>query len=441
MKKLMYICLFVLTLLSIAACKKEETFKVTLTIDNMSLIKGSSDEIDYLLDPAGTFGVITFEVTESTPSNAITIVGTTVTAHEVGTASVKATITNTPNADKEFSSETMFTVTVEGIPVVDGEYVLNGGFEYGTNEWEISSLYADDVYGTQVVDNFPHGGEAALNLWYDDNADEESDLLDLTLTQVVTGLVDHHYLFSVWYQGTATSIELKIKNDDIVLESEIFSGYDYTPVPEHDGYVNYGIEIDLTGLSSLTLEIHILGDVGAWGYLDDVSFKQGTLDDLILPPATGEDGYVNFIDQGGFANLTPWTVEITGTAASKEANLANGRLQIWANGLATYEISQMVTLASNTYQLAIYLNGGAIGSEFNADQAYIYVKQGETLHKIDLTPEGWNSGEMKRIELSNLTLSGEVEIGIYINFTSGSNNWINLDNFSLWSYGIPVTNE
>jgi hypothetical protein len=441
MKKILYVCLLVLSLVTFVACKEDETFTVTLTIDDMSLIKGNSDEIDYLLDPAGTFGVISFEVTESTPSDAITIVGTTVTAHEVGVATVTATIVNTPNAEKEFEATQTFTVTVEGIPVVDGEYVVNGGFEFGTNEWEMTSLYMDGVYGTQVVDNFPHGGEAALNLWYDDNADEESDLLDLTLTQNVTGLVDHFYLFSVWYQGTATSIELKIKNGDIVLESEIFSGFDYTPVPEHDGYVNYGIEIDLTGLSVLTLEIHILGEVGAWGYLDDVSFKQGTLDDLVLPPATGEDGYVNFIDQGGFANLTPWTVEITGDAVSKVANLANGRLQIWTNGTATYSISQMVTLEANTYNLAIYLNGGEMDVEFNVDEAYIYVRQGETLHKIDLTPEGWNGGEMKRIELSNLSLSGEVEVGMYMNFTSGINNWINLDNFSLWSYGIPVSND
>ena len=48
---------------------------------------------------------------------------------------------------------------------------------------------------------------------------------------------------------------------------------------------------------------------------------------------------------------------------------------------------------------------------------------------------------MDRIELSNLQLSGEVEVGIYLNFTSGSDNWINLDDFSLWSYGIPETNE
>jgi hypothetical protein len=440
MKKFMYICLLGLTLLSIAACKKEETFTVTLTIDDMSLVKGSSDEVDYLLDPAGTFGVISFDIIESTPANAITIVGTTVTAHEVGTATVKATITNTPNADKEFSAEKTFTVTVEGIPVVDGEYIVNGGFEFGTNEWDVTSLYQDDVYGTQVVDNFPHGGEAALNLWYDDNADEQSDLLDLTLTQVVTGLVDHHYLFSVWYQGTATSIELRIKNGDILLESEIFSGYDYTPVPEHDGYVNYGIEIDLSGLQTLTLEIHILGEVGAWGYLDDVSFKQGTLDDLILPPATGEDGYVNFVDQGGFANLTPWTVEIAGTAETKQARLNGGYLEIWANGVASFSISQMITLENNTYNLAIYFTGGVMGTAFNADEAYIYVKQGETLYKLDLEPNGW-SAIMDRIELSNLQLSGEVEVGIYLNFTSGSDNWINLDDFSLWSYGIPETNE
>jgi len=437
MKKIWLYVMIVSSLVMLVACS--DAFKVTLSIDDMVLTKGSSEEIDYLLNPAGTFGVISFEIISSNPANAITIVGTTVTAHEVGVVTVKATIQNTPNAEKTFTSTKLFTVTVEGIPLPAGEYVANGGFEYGTNEWMITSLYGPNAYGTQVVDNFPHSGEAALNLWYDDNQDEESDPLDLTLTQVVSNLTDSMYLFSVWYQGTATSIELRIKNGNILLESHVFSGFDYVAVPDHQGYVNYGIVIDLSGLSFLTIEIHILGNAGAWGYLDDVSFKKGTLDDLVLPPASGEDGYVNFIEQGGFGNLTPWTVNITGTALSKQATLSSGRLQIWANGVATFEIKQTVTLTTGTYQLAIYLNGGVIGTEFNAIDAYIYVKQGETLHKISLTPEGWGTGVMKRIELSNLSLSGSVEVGIYIDFTSGSNNWINLDNFSLWSYEIPVS--
>ena len=441
MKKGFLFVLIACLSLMLFACndKKEDTFVVNLMIEDMTLIKGSSDDIDYLLNPAGTFGIISFEITSSTVENAITIVGTTVTAHEVGSVTVTATITNTPNASRTFTATKIFTITVEGIPVVDGEYVVNGGFEYGTNEWTVVSPFGDSAYGTQVVNNFPHSGEAALNLWYDDDGDDESEALDLTLSQVVTGLTDDIYLFSIWYQGTVTSVELRIKNINIVLESHIFSGYEYTPIPNHHGYVNYGVQIDLTGLTQLTLEIHILGEEGSWGYIDDVSFKKGTLADLVLPPPTGEDGYINFIEQGGFANLTPWTVDITGTANSKEANLRNGRLEIWANGIATYRISQMVTLESNTYNLVIYINGGMLGTEFNVDEAYIYIKQGETLYKIDLTPEGWNSGEMKRIELSNLVLSGEYEVGIYMNFIGGSNNWINVDNFALWSYEIPTS--
>lgn len=437
MKKIGLWMILLTSIIMLIAC--QEGFKVTLTIDDIVITKGSTEEIDYLLTPAGTFGVISFEIVSSDPVGAISIVGTTLTAHEVGQVTVKATITNTPNAEQKFTATKQFSITVEGIPLPAGEYVANGGFEYGTNEWVITSLYGPSAYGTQVVDNYPHSGEAALNLWYDDNQDEESDPLDLTLSQVVQNLTDSMYLFSVWYQGTATSIELRIKNGNILLESQLFSGFDYVSVPDHQGYVNYGIVIDLSGLSSLTIEIHILGNAGAWGYLDDVSFKKGTLDDIVLPPATGEEGYVNFIEQGGFGSLTPWTVHITGAASSKQATLSSGRLQIWANGVARFEIKQNVTLTAGTYQLAIYLNGGVIGTEFNASEAYIYVKQGETLHTLDLTPEGWGTGVMKRIELSNLSLSGEIEVGIYIDFTSGSNNWINLDNFSLWSYANPVS--
>ncbi len=449
MKKIFSALMLVIVLLGLAACKEDltpvetidNTIDATLLIENITLTKGESVNIDYQITPAGTFGVVTFEIISSTPANTISITGTTLSALEAGTASVKATATNMSGASKTFTAEKTFTVTVEAIPVVEGQFVLNGGFEFGMNEWTVESLYGDSAYGTAVVDNYPHGGEAALNLWYDDDLDELSDPLDLKISQTLTGLTNGTYLFSLWYQGTATSIAMTAKNGDTVLVTEEFSGYDYRIVPDHDGYVNYGFEVVVSGFTSLDIEIHILGAAEAWGYLDDVSFKLGTLDDLEVAPMSGEDGFVNFVDGGTFASLDAWTVEITGAATNKTANLSSGRLSIWADGLANFKVYQEKTLIDETYNLVIYLNGGAIGTEFNADDAYAYVKMGETVHELDLTPEGWNGGELKRVELSNLSLSGTVEIGIYINFTGGSNNWINLDNFALWSYEIEVSED
>ena len=449
MKKLFLIFTLLFITLGLASCKEDptpvetidNTIDATLLIDNITITKGENVNIDYQITPAGTFGVVTFEIVSSTPAYTISITGTTLTALEAGTASVKATATNMSGASKTFSTEKTFTVTVNPIPVVAGQFVLNGGFEFGMNEWTVESLYGDSAYGTAVVDNYPHSGEAALNLWYDDDLDELSDPLDLKIGQTLSGLSDGTYLFSLWYQGTATSITMTTKDGQTILETKEFSGYDYSIVPNHDGYVNYGFEVVISGITSIQIEIHILGAAEAWGYLDDVSFKLGTIDDLEVAPKTGEQGFVNFVDGGNFASLDAWTVEITGAATNKTATLSSGRLSIWADGVANFKVYQEKTLIEETYNLVIYLNGGAIGTEFNADDAYAYVKMGETVFELELTPEGWNGGELKRVELSDISLSGTVEIGIHINFTGGSNNWINLDNFSLWSYEIEVSED
>lgn len=444
-KKILLLMTIFVSLLVLTACTEPtegtiptETFTATLLINDITLTKGESVSIDYQITPAGTFGVVNFEIVSSTPANTISITGTTLTALEVGTASVKATATHMPGASKTFSTEKTFTITVQPIPVVDGEFIKNGGFEFGVNEWTVVSPFGADAYGTTVVNNYPHSGEAALNLWYDDNANELSEPVDLIISQSITALPVGTYLFQLWYQGTMDSIKMTIKQGTQVLVERTFSGYDYQAPANHDGYVNYGIELVNGSISDLTVEVHVIGAAESWGYLDDISFKLGTEGDLIVVAPSGEEGYINFINGGNFTSLTPWTLNITGEATSKQASLSSGRLSIWANGAAEYRISQHVTLIEEVYNMAIYLNGGVIGTEFNVDLAYIYVKQGETLHKIDLTPEGWNQGVMKRIELSDISLSGEVEIGIYINFTGGSNNWINLDDFVLWSYELPL---
>ena len=73
---------------------------------------------------------------------------------------------------------------------------------------------------------------------------------------------------------------MAVKSGDQVLSEGEFSGYDYKPVPENSGYVHCGIEVEISGKTSVTVEIKLLGDAECWGYVDDVSFKKGSLEDL-----------------------------------------------------------------------------------------------------------------------------------------------------------------
>mgnify|MGYP000017346389 FL=1 len=436
MKKFGLFLLLFLLACAFSACKGDDTTDVKLEIEDIVLTKGEETEIDYRITPEGTFGVVSFEIISG--SEFIAITGTTLRALEVGTAQVKATAVNMKGAKKTFSTGTTFTVTVEPITSAEGEFILNGGFEFGLLEWSIVSNPANYSYGTTVVDNTPHSGEAALNLWFDADGDEKGEALDLTLSQTLSGLENKTYLFSLWFKGAITSVTMKVKAGEEVLSSGEFSGYDYKPVADHSGYVHYGIEVTLSGRTSVTVEIKLTGDPECWGYVDDVSFKEGSLDDLEKAPETPEAGHLNFIKGGGFADLSKWTVEITGQAANKEANPRNGQLSIWANGAATYRISQKLWLPEASYNLVIYFNGGELGTEFNVDEGYAYVKQGDVIHKLDFEPTGYGDGSLTRIELEGIELEGEVEVGLYFNFTSGSNNWINLDDFTLYAPDLEI---
>lgn len=437
MKKIGLFFMLFLIAFAFTACKKDDTIDAKLEIEDITLTKGEETEIDYKITPEGTFGVLSFEIISG--EGVISITGMAVRALEVGTAQVKAVAENMKGAKKTFKTETTFTVTVEPIASVEGEHILNGGFEFGLLEWNAVSDPEDYSYGTTVVDNSPHSGEAALNLWFDADGDEVGEALDLTLSQEITGLEDGTYLFSLWFKGAITSVAMAVKSGDQVLSEGEFSGYDYKPVPENSGYVHCGIEVEISGKTSVTVEIKLLGDAECWGYVDDVSFKKGSLEDLEKAPETPEEGYLNFIKGGAFNNLNDWEIERSGEAQNKEVNLSEGKLSIWANGIAEFRISQKVWLPEAAYNLVIYFNGGEFGSnDFDAEESYAYVKQGDTVHELDIVPTGYGEGEMTRVELEDLELGGEVEVGLYFNFTGGGNNWINLDDFTLYSKDLEI---
>jgi hypothetical protein len=437
----MIISIFTL-ILGLTACKEDPEdpvpFEPELSISDLSLDAGDTYSIIYELTPAGTLADVTLDITDSTVPNVISIDGFTVSAIQAGTATVTATAVNKPNAEQTFSVSTTFTVTVTGSTSSAPGSVLNGGFEDALSDWTIVSPYGSDVFSTEVVENNPHGGLAALSLWYDQNEDGEGELVDLSLSQSLSNIEPGTYLFSLWYQGSVDTITMRLLDAITTLEEETFIGYGYDPVPNHLGYVQYGIELTLTETTTITIEIEVDGAVDSWGYIDDIGFNQGTLDDLLVAPQSNEEGYINFITNGDFELLSGWNVDITGPATNKTANVIGGVMQVWADGEATFHIYRNVTLEDAIYTLVIYLNGGVIGEEFNASSAYIYVNDGTNLHTIDIQPEGWNAGLYKRIEQLDISLSGEVEIGIMIEFNGGTNNWINFNDFYLFSESYPI---
>lgn len=440
MKKIMTIMALTIIVLGLTGCKENtppiEEKEYLFTINDLSLTVDESQSVMYELAPAGTLADVTLAITSSSVPNVISITNLTITGLQSGTVDITATATNKEGATEEFSISTDFTVTVTGSSSNAPGVIVNGGFENELQDWTIGGPYS--TYSTEVIDNNPHSGLAALNLWYDDNEDGDGEAIDLTLTQTLTDITANTYLFSLWYQGTADSITLTVLDGTTELVSETFSGIKYSAVPEHNGYVQFGIEVTLAATTDVTVQIDVEGLVNAWGYIDDIGFNQGTIDDLILAPQSDEDGYINFIDQGGFESLVGWTVDISGSATNQTGTLSSGAFSIWADGAANFDVYRDVVVEDATYNLVLYINGGVPGTEFNTSEAYMYVDDGTTIHTLDIVPEGWNNGIFKRIELLNLTLNGTVTVGVHIAFDGGGNNWINIDDFTLFSEDFEV---
>jgi len=409
--------------------------KTTLMIENQTMMVGETKEVTYTLNPTGLFAQTSLELVSETTTGLLEITGMSLRALKEGVATLKGIAENMPGASTTFKATKNFTVTINPIVAPEGDFIKNGGFEFGLNEWTFDPAYE---YETSAPDNVPHTGEFMLNLWFDEDGDEVSEDMDMTLSQEVSSLPIGTYLLALWYKGTATSITLSIFDGDTELVFEEFNGYEYRQVPEHEGYAQFGLEFTQATVITIKVVIHVLGISGFWGFIDDITLKVGTIDDLILPPANPETGYVNHIPNGAFVDGEGWSVQITGTLGAGEGvNFNSGKMRIWTKGPATLKISRIITLTSETYNMCIYLNGGVAGSsEYSALHSYAYVGTGEAMQTLAITPTGWGDGTLVRTEKSNLQLSGEIEIGVFIQFDGGTNNWIDLDDFTLWSYNI-----
>lgn len=409
--------------------------KTTLSIENQTMMVGETKEVAYTLNPTGLFAQTSLEIVTETTPGLLEISGMSLRALKEGVATLKGIAENMPGANTTFKATKNFTVTINPIVAPEGDFIKNGGFEFGLNEWTFDPDYP---YETSAPDNTSHTGDFMLNLWFDADGDTVNEDLDLTMSQEISSLPSDTFLFALWYKGTATSITMSIFEGDTELETQLFSGFEYRQVPDHEGYAQFGLEFSLATIKTITAVIRVVGFSGFWGFIDDVTLKVGTIDDLILPPANPETGYFNHIPNGGFLDGDGWNVQITGTLGVGEGvNFNSGKMRIWTKGPATLKISRMITLTNEIYHMCIYLNGGVSGSnEYSALHSYAYVGAFEAMQTMAIEPTGWGDGTMARIEKSNMPLSGEVEIGVFIQFDGGTNNWVDLDDFTLWSYNI-----
>lgn len=429
MKKIcLSLCLILCALMMISCDKDKVNYRVAT--DNLEIQEGESVTVEYTINPSGVLDAPTLTLVSETVEGTIQISGKKITGLKVGVATIELSVTNLAGASETFSAKTTFTVTVlEKAVIATDDVIQNGSFENSFDSWILIPTDSTYTYKTDVAGDVAHDGDAAFNLWYNPTGEGTGYAVNLTATQTVT-MKEDKYVLSFWFKGSVTSITATLLQNEEEVKTETFAGYGYVPAAE-DGYVNYGFEFDATA-GEYVVQFKIIGEVGSWGYIDLVTLKPGTIEDIVVPNTTPEEGEYNF--------LTAVSVEETKNGA-EDSTVAAAKINVWSKDTVDYTAEYHLTgLPERVYGYCIYVNGTDLG----LDVCQIYVKvAGEIVSELTVMPIGWNNGIYERFEIANLNLSGDVTIGIKVTEADAGDNWVNFDKITLYSVGYerPLSSD
>ena len=405
-----------------------------VNVRDVSLRVGESLSLDYELTPIGFASQHTYTLLETNPSECISLDGDVIKALEVGTASIRLDVFNMEKAKYAFNISKTFKVTVTQPPKEEGEYFLNSSFEYDFYGWELKPDDVNKQYTNFVVNNTTHTGDCALNLWSrSDGATEGiSDYLDLEVSQTVKVDKSSTFLYSLWYKGDNDSLTMKVSNEDAIMNEEEFDLTKFSKLVDEgqNGYAQYGIELSLLENTSYSFSFHIETErTSNWGFIDDVSLKEGSLEDLIRPENMGDDEH-NFVNNPSFENDLTGLINL-GDEVTRATTFGTFVSCYGATG-GTYEMYQEVkNLPKLTYKACMSVIGSG---EYTAKttECYFYIadSDGNILYKEDFTIPSY---EWHRVAMDNLELEGDVRIGVRVVATSRV--YVGFTDFRLFSIG------
>lgn len=411
-----------------------ETTKYSALFSNVELKQGETHSISYVISPVGVASVATYSISSANPVGAITIADKLITAVAPGVAVVVATITNVPNASKTFSFTESFNVTVTEPDSVDGQFIKNSGFENDFDNWTLTPANELNTFTNTIGGNVPHSGEHALNLWSKVGATEgEADPLDLTISQEINVTAAGSYLFSLWFKGDIETIEIALKSGDTLVNEGVFAGTGYSDLiaPEQKDYVHLGIGAPIAAPGKYLASIRFVASwSNNWGYADDVSFKLGSVEDLVRPEVLPIDEY-NFVSNSSVGiNLTGWT-NVGADSINRGTN--NGTyINCYGSAGGDFHFYQEIkNLPSRQYNALVKVIGsGDYTAETSECYFYIADASGEIIKKTDFVIPAYS---WETVKIDDVTLSGTVRIGI--KFVATTKVWAGVTGFNLYSEG------
>lgn len=413
-----------------SSSQSEYIFDFACEFNDFSLRVGESKKIDYNLTPIGTASRASYQIASG--DDVIQIIDGYLYAIKEGSAKVKAHVESMENAKHPFAFDKEFSVNVSKPPKEEGNQLDNGGFEYELYKWDLIKDDEHKEYNTFLFGQTPHSGEAALNLWSrsDGKSEGDSDYLDLTVSQLFTADTSGTYLYSLWYKGDIDTITLSI-----IGEEETKEEFDATKAAKilcenQNGYSQFGIEVSLEAGETYFANFSVKAERTAnWGFIDDVSVKLGTLEDLKRPENIGDDEH-NFVDNPLVANDLNGIVNL-GDEITRETT--NGTF-IGAYGVegGSFEFYQEVNeLPKLNYRSSIRV---IASGEYTAvtSECYYYIAdtEGNILFKQDFTLPKY---EWTRIFINDVELEGSVRVGVKV--VSSTRVWFGVTDFRVFSPG------
>ena len=394
----------------------------SIQVENMTLTVGDVAEIKVTFNPSDSVDAVNYTVPED-QADIVSIKNGNITALKAGEATVTCTTANL---------STTFTVTVKE-KVESGTaggtletFNENGTFENGLTGWNITGETASLM--TTEADEQNGNASMALKLW-------TGAAIDFTAEAKATGLKAGTYTLSYKLIGGALDKVTLYINDEmhstdgggLVVRPKYETAY-YTYELKEDGDITVKFEVQANAGNN--------DGQGGWGYLDDVKLEEGNT----VPEQAPQ--YKDYVVNSGFEDGTSfegWT--LTGSYQGEltiKGDSANNGLQgvnYWGDTFTddVVNLSQQITglPQGDHYKLTISVIADSdTDKDKELKDTYLYITHDGTTDKVALPRTGWNSGNFTEFTIDNLSLSGDVEVGLHIE-AGVSGFWMYFDDLQL----------